>query len=247
MPLPRYKLVPGPIDVDVFGWELTGDRPSGEHIVECHETFHPQDHAADVEAALRWADRVIGSKQIWTHVSDRDRMEHWEAGTLADNTDGPEPTPADIRALIAEADALQERIRNVEHRLAGSEETRHSVFRLSDAAGRLTDVSEALEETAGELARVRAVRDGSVCAVPWGVCPEHGNTLVSTGGRTRCSQLACGRTWDYDRLGVPCGEPLTHKVTDAAGESFRACKAHAMDATERLIGGTVTPLNSTEA
>ncbi|NEB67448.1 hypothetical protein G3I39_10360, partial [Streptomyces fulvissimus] len=75
-------------------------------------------------------------------------------------------------------DALQERIRNVEHRLAGSEETRHSVFRLSDAAGRLTDVSEALEETAGELARVRAVRDGSVCAVPWGVCPEHGNTLV---------------------------------------------------------------------
>jgi hypothetical protein len=154
-----------------------------------------------------------------------------------------EPTPADIRALIAEADALQERIRNVEQRLAGSEETRHSAFRLSDADGRLTDVSQALEETAGELARVRAVRDGSVCAVPWGVCPEHGNTLTSSGGRTRCTQLACGRSWDYDRVGVPCGEPLSHKVTDAAGESFLACKAHAMDATDRLIGGTVTALD----
>lgn len=158
-----------------------------------------------------------------------------------------EPTPADIRALIAEADALQERIRNAEQRLAGSEETRHSAFRLSDADGRLTDVSQALEETASELARVRAVRDGSVCAVPWGVCPEHGNTLTSSGGRTRCTQLACGRSWDYDRLGVPCGEPLTHKVTDAAGGSFLACKAHAMDATERLIGGTVTPLDKDNA
>ncbi|MFD7867816.1 hypothetical protein [Streptomyces sp. NPDC059783] len=155
-----------------------------------------------------------------------------------------EPTPADIRALIADADTLQERIRAIEQQLRSSEETRHSVFRLADAAGRLTDVSEALEETAGELARVRSVRDGSVCAVPWGVCPEHGNTLVSTGGRTRCSQLACTRVWSYDRLGVPCGEPLTHKVTDATGASFNACRAHAMDATERIIGCTVTPLDT---
>ncbi|MFI5526864.1 hypothetical protein [Streptomyces platensis] len=154
-----------------------------------------------------------------------------------------EPTPADIRALIADADVLQERIRNVEQQLRGSEETRHTVFRLSDAAGQLTDVSKSLEETAGELARVRAVRDGSVCAVPWGVCPEHGNTLTSSGGRTRCTQLYCGRSWNYDRLGVPCGEPLTHKVTDPEGNSFLACKAHAMDATERLIGGIVTPLD----
>lgn len=154
-----------------------------------------------------------------------------------------EPTPADIRALIADASALQERIRGVEKRLRGSEETRHTVFRLDDAAGRITDVSQALEETAGELARVRAVRDGSVCAVPWGVCPEHGNTLSSSGGQTRCTQPYCGRVWNYDRLGVPCGEPLTHKVTDAAGGSFLACKAHAMDATERLIGSTVTPLD----
>ncbi|MFK0113982.1 hypothetical protein [Streptomyces sp. NPDC091217] len=155
-----------------------------------------------------------------------------------------EPTPADIRALVADVAVLQERIRDVERRLRGSEETRHTVFRLDDAAGQMTRVSEALENTASELARVRAVRDGSVCSVPWGVCPEHGNTLLSSGGRSRCTRLACARSWDYDRLGVPCGEPLTHKVTDAAGESFLACKAHAMDATERLIGGTVTALDN---
>lgn len=244
MSFPRFTLVPGPIDVDVFGWELTGDRTSGEHVVECHELFHPHDDNADIEAALTWADGIIGTKQVWTHVRERG-LDRWEAGGRDDKPvdEDREPTPADIRALIADATALQERMRDIERRLSGSEETRHAVFRLDDAAGQITRVNEALENTAGELARVRAVRDGSVCAVPWGVCPEHGNTLSSSGGKTRCSQPSCGRSWNYDRLGVPCGEPLTHKVTDAAGGSFLACKAHAMDATERLIGGTVTPLD----
>ncbi|MFL4496505.1 hypothetical protein ACJ6WD_35485 [Streptomyces sp. VTCC 41912] len=243
MTFPRYKLVPGPIDVDVFGWELTGDRPSGEHITECHESFHPHDHTADVEAALQWANGVIGTKQVWTHVTDRG-FDHWEAGALTDADDpvDPEPTPASIRALISEADVLQERIRAVERALRSTEETRHSGFRLDDAAGRLADVSRALEETASDLARVRAVRDGSVCAVPWGVCPDHGNTLRGTGGRTWCTDPGCARTWNYDRLGSPCGEPLTHEVTDATGESFRTCAGHAKDAAERLVGGTVTPL-----
>ncbi|MFD5935683.1 hypothetical protein [Streptomyces sp. NPDC060333] len=157
-----------------------------------------------------------------------------------------EPTPADLRTLMADADALQERIRDVERRLRASEETRHTAFRLDDAAGQITRVHEDLANTASELARVRAVRDGSVCAVPWGVCPDHGNTLRSSGGRSQCTHSGCARSWNYDRLGVPCGEPLTHKVTDASGGSFLACKAHAMDATERLIGGTISSLDNTE-
>ncbi|MFD5415243.1 hypothetical protein [Streptomyces nojiriensis] len=163
------------------------------------------------------------------------------------NTPSPEPTPADIRALMADASTLQQRIRDLEERLRSSEETRHTAFRLDDAAGQIARVHEDLEKTAGELARVRAVRDGSVCAVPWGVCPEHGSTLCSSGGKTWCTEPGCSRSWGYDRMNAPCGEPLTHQVTDAAGGSFLACKAHAMDASERLIGGTVTPLDSTEA
>ncbi|UQX04625.1 hypothetical protein [Streptomyces sp. RerS4] len=44
-------------------------------------------------------------------------------------------------------------------------------------------------------------------------------------------------------MSAPCGEPLTHQVTDAAGASFLACRAHAADAAERLIGGTLTALD----
>ncbi|MEU8967066.1 hypothetical protein AB0C89_35955 [Streptomyces sp. NPDC048491] len=92
MSFPRYKLVPGPIDVDVPGWELTGDRPSGERIVECHEVFQPHDGTADVEAALQWANGVIGTKQVWTHVTDRG-FDHWEAGAPADDTSESGTTP----------------------------------------------------------------------------------------------------------------------------------------------------------
>jgi hypothetical protein len=244
---PRFKLVPGWIDVDVSGWELTGDRVTGEQITECHDLFHIDNEDADVQAAQSWADGIIGTKQVWTHVRERG-FDRWEAGTTEDQSaeDGDrEPTPADLRALVADAAALQERIRDVEERLRASEETRQNTFRLDHAAGQLDQISRALHETASELARIRAVRDGSVCTVPWGVCPEHGNTLTSSGGRTRCTR--CIRVWNYDRLGVPCGEPLTHQVTDAAGSSFRSCQGHAMDATERLTGATVTPLDSTEA
>ena len=156
--------------------------------------------------------------------------------------DDQEPTPADLRALMTEADSLQQRILDVHRQLTARDDIRHTAFRLEDAAGEVRQVREALGATASELARTRAVRDGTVCAVPWGVCPEHGNTLRSTGGTTRCTQLGCPRFWRYDRLGVPCGEPLTHRITDETGESFLSCRAHAADATERLVGGTVTPL-----
>ncbi|MFJ6348652.1 hypothetical protein ACIQKB_04145 [Streptomyces sp. NPDC092046] len=80
MPHPRFKLVPGPIDVDVFGWELTGDRLTGEHICECREFFHPHDENIDIEAALDWADGIIGARQTWVHVRERG-FDRWEAGS----------------------------------------------------------------------------------------------------------------------------------------------------------------------
>ena len=77
---PRYKLVPGPIDPDVPGWELTGDKETGEYITECHETFRPDDQDADIEAALTWAEQIIGAAQKWVHVRERG-FDRWEAGT----------------------------------------------------------------------------------------------------------------------------------------------------------------------
>ncbi|MEW1551341.1 hypothetical protein [Streptomyces tsukubensis] len=80
MSFPRFTLVPGPIDVDVPGWELTGDRTTGEYIVECRGLFHPHDENADIEAALDWADGIIGARQNWIHVRERG-FDRWEAGT----------------------------------------------------------------------------------------------------------------------------------------------------------------------
>ncbi|MGW1807194.1 hypothetical protein [Streptomyces sp. NPDC002078] len=158
---------------------------------------------------------------------------------------GPgEPTPAELRALMAEATALQGRITDIQERLRASEETRHTTFRLDDAAGRVAQAAEALGETASDLARTRVARDPKLCDVPWGVCPEHGNTLRGTGGRTWCTDPTCTRSWDYDRLGNACGEPATHTITDAEGETIRACDGHAKDAANRLDGAVITALSS---
>ncbi|MFG3001899.1 hypothetical protein [Streptomyces sp. NPDC048340] len=71
---PRYKLTPGMIDVDVPGWELEGDDVYGSH-----EDFVPDDFNRDVEAAMEWAEGIIGSRQEWRHVRE-DGFDRWEAG-----------------------------------------------------------------------------------------------------------------------------------------------------------------------
>ncbi|MEU4725774.1 hypothetical protein AB0G06_39750 [Nonomuraea dietziae] len=78
--------------------------------------------------------------------------------------------------------------------------------------------------------------------MPWGVCPEHGNTLTSTSGTTRCNAGGCGRTWGYNRDNAPCAEPATHRLVDAEGTEALICDGHAIDARNRLIGGRIEPL-----
>jgi hypothetical protein len=74
------------------------------------------------------------------------------------------------------------------------------------------------------------------CAILWGVCPEHGNTLTSSGHKTWCRAAACGRTSSYDRLGLPCIEPARWAVTDKYGSRSVMCDGHALDARKRLEG-----------
>ncbi|MFF4392953.1 hypothetical protein ACFY0G_40465 [Streptomyces sp. NPDC001552] len=79
-PCPRFTLEPGWVDVDVPGWQLTGDKGSGEYLSDCHETFRPDDSNADIEAAMDWAEQLIGARQEWFHFRERG-FERWEAGT----------------------------------------------------------------------------------------------------------------------------------------------------------------------
>ncbi|MFB6717226.1 MULTISPECIES: hypothetical protein [unclassified Streptomyces] len=72
--------------------------------------------------------------------------------------------------------------------------------------------------------------DPSRCTVPWGVCPEHGGTLKSSGGRAWCTDLACLNVWPYDRLDAACTEPATHAVQADNGDRYVVCDGHALAA-----------------
>lgn len=162
--------------------------------------------------------------------------------------DGPHPAephhppiPVELRELAGRAEQLATSIRDMQARLraAADEPTRRAGFRLDDAAGLVDSAATALGATAEDLARIRG-RGG--CAADWGVCPEHGNTLRGSGGRWSCTAAGCGRSWGYDRGGLPCTEPAVSQVTDAEGGTMLLCAGHTLDARARLVDATVRAL-----
>ncbi|HEY3006045.1 MAG TPA: hypothetical protein VGJ44_27100 [Kribbellaceae bacterium] len=157
--------------------------------------------------------------------------------------DRTSPTPAQLRDLVAAAVELADRIDATlaALRADSDEHRRRAGFRLDEASSSVRQAAGELEKTAGDLARIAAV-PADACGLPWGVCPEHGNTLTSSGGRTQCTAPGCGRTWGYDRLAGPCPEPITHHVVDAHGDSFDCCTGHAIGARAQLVGATITAI-----
>ncbi|ALE76875.1 hypothetical protein FRP1_29320 (plasmid) [Pseudonocardia sp. EC080625-04] len=151
-------------------------------------------------------------------------------------------TPAELRDLAARAEQLAGELAAVEDRMRDTtdEPARHVRFRLLDASGSVLAASQAVLDTASDLARVRG-RSG--CGADWGVCPEHGNTLTSTGGRSWCTALGCLRSWGYDRVGLPCTEDVTHELLDSSGGRSLLCAGHALDARARVVGSVVTPID----
>jgi hypothetical protein len=152
-----------------------------------------------------------------------------------------EVTPAELREMAARARAIGAEIDAVLKRLhaAPDESTQRSGYRLLDAAGWARHVGTELEDTASDLVRIRARGD---CPCDWGVCPVHGNTLRSTGGRSWCEVSDCGRRWDYDRAGLPCNEPVAYEVRDSTGKGGPMCAGHAQDCRIRLEGAVITAL-----
>ena len=102
-------------------------------------------------------------------------------------------------ALADEIDALHRDIG-----VARDEPVRRAGFRCDTAIGWMRQASAELQDTSDHLDRIAAAMKPGACPVPWGVCPEHGNTLTSTGGKAWCRATGCGRTWDYGGAGSPC-------------------------------------------
>lgn len=137
-------------------------------------------------------------------------------------------------ALTDEIDALHDAIR-----AARDEPVRQAGFRCDSAVGLVRQASTELGDTADHLERVAAALRPGSCLVPWGVCPEHGNTLTSAGRKTWCKAPGCGHTWPYDRVGLPCTEPARWQVTDQHSAATVMCDGHALDASRRLDGARI--------
>jgi hypothetical protein len=113
------------------------------------------------------------------------------------------------------------------------------------AASWVRQAAASLDEAAADLARVSAAAAPGTCSIPWGACPEHGGTLSGTGGITWCRVPGCGRSWSWDRMSLPCGEPARWTVTDQHGTAALMCDGHAADARRRLEGARLAPLPGT--
>ncbi|MEV7548440.1 hypothetical protein AB0N89_02295 [Amycolatopsis sp. NPDC089917] len=153
----------------------------------------------------------------------------------------PEPMPAELRALAAEADDLAERTAEMAARLRTTPDAhlRRLARPLFQATGELAECTDEISRSADHLARVRVARDPNLCDVPWGICPVHGVTLRSLGDRSWCTTEGCSHTWDYDRLHTPCAEPATATATDQDGVTGSLCSTHASDAARRLADCTI--------
>lgn len=144
-------------------------------------------------------------------------------------------------SLAVRAEALADEINALyaDIRAAHDQSVRRAGFRCDTAIGYVKQASTELGDTADELERIAAALKPGACPIQWGVCPEHGNTLTSSGGKTWCRDIGCGRSWDYDRVGLPCTELAVWRVTDQSGGSLMMCDGHALDASKCLEGARV--------
>ncbi|MEU3978309.1 ATP-binding protein [Streptomyces bacillaris] len=94
MLLPRYVLAPAHLTGGTFGWQLNRDGL----FLDCHETFRP-DFDRDVEAAMDWAEQIIGTRQDWRHRRDGG-SERWTAVHTHQE-------PGAVAAASATTDALR--------------------------------------------------------------------------------------------------------------------------------------------
>lgn len=151
------------------------------------------------------------------------------------------------RELVTAAELLAAGIRvfHADLRAADTEPVRQAGFRCDTAVGQAKGIADELGKTADDLVRIAQASAPGTCSVPWGVCPEHGNTLRSSAGRSWCSHPGCGRQWDHSRDSLPCTEPAEWTLTDDFGASAAVCSGHASDARRGLQGARLAPLRST--
>ncbi|WP_132188680.1 MULTISPECIES: hypothetical protein [Kribbella] len=146
-------------------------------------------------------------------------------------------TPVRVDEIAVAAMALSEGLHAATRGLPESVESRQFRRDLDEAADTFRNVASELETTAGNLIRL-AASEGQACGVTWGICPEHGLSLMSVGETVTCRVLGCYR--ENEDVVEQCTQPVAYRVVDAVGPALMTCSGHAIACRLHLDGAVIT-------
>ena len=198
---------------------------------------------ADDPAGTGWqADQQIAEIPVGEggNLGEKQAQEHGPECPAAQRLDqgGPRPpegaecyalgqfnTPVRVDEIAVAAMALSENLQAATRGMPETVELRRFRRDLDQAASTFRTIASELEVTAGQLIRL-AANEGQACGVGWGVCPEHGLTLMNVGETVSCHILGCEHT--NEGAVERCQHPVAYRVVDAAGPSLLTCAGHAI-------------------
>ncbi|WP_433158978.1 hypothetical protein [Kribbella sp. CA-247076] len=167
-----------------------------------------------------------------------DVPEHRAAnGRVNGTTLGEFNTPVRVDEIAVAAMALSENLQAATRGMPESPQLRRFRADLDQAASTFRAVANELEATAGSLIRL-AANEGQACGVGWGVCPEHGLTLMNVGETVTCHVLGCRR--ENEGAVERCEHPVAYRVVDAAGPALFTCAGHAIACRLYLDDAVIT-------
>lgn len=197
----------------------------------------------------RWAPNgtVNGSDPSdWEPEDEMDRQQshavngHGPAGDEAaanGRTDSGFGTPVRLDEIAVAAMALSDGLVAATRGLSESVESRRFRRDLDEAASTFRAVAGELESTAGGLVRL-AANDGQTCAVTWGICPEHGISLMEVDEVATCRVLGCYH--QPENQVQRCELQVAYRVVDAGGPAMMACAGHAVACRLHLETAVIT-------
>jgi hypothetical protein len=146
-------------------------------------------------------------------------------------------TPVRVDEIAVAAMALSENLQAATRGMPETPQLRKFRRDLDQAASTFRSIAGELEATAGSLIRL-AANEGQSCGVGWGVCPEHGLTLMNVGETVSCHVLGCHR--ENEGAVERCEHPVAYRVVDAAGPALLTCAGHAIACRLYLDDAVIT-------
>ncbi|NEA30433.1 hypothetical protein [Streptomyces sp. SID13031] len=145
-------------------------------------------------------------------------------------------TPVKVDEIALAAIALSEGLIAATRGLPESVASRQLRRDLDQAADTFRAVASELETTAGNLIRLAAT-EGETCGVTWGMCEDHGLTLMAVGEVVTCHVLGCYR--EQQAVVDRCTQPVAYRVVDVAGPALLTCAGHAIACRLHLDGAVI--------